>query len=124
MHDVRGTITRKGPQPAEAPCIDPVRGALPKERVALLPQQLVHELRIGARNRHRAWSEPAGGLTDEVDVTDGSRLVAAKPSRLRAQQDQLLVLDDRNWRRRAIVHGKDVFRHHVRLAGPRSQLAR
>src|SRR5688500_15652282 len=61
---------------------------------------------------------------DEFEVTDGSGLVAAKPACLRAQQDQLLVLDDRDWRRGSVVHGKDVFRRDVRLARPGSHLAR
>src|SRR5688572_22555047 len=124
VDDVRRTVARERTQPVETPRIDPVGRALPQQRVALLAQQLIHELRVGAQDRHGARSEPAGRLADEVDVTDGSGLVAAKPACLRAQEDQLLVLDDRDWRRGSVVHGKDVFRCDVRLARPGSHLTR
>src|SRR3989454_1002869 len=83
-------------QLAVAPHVDPAMAVLVQQRIQPLPQQLVQNRRCGLHPQVSYRVQPSRGPADEVDVLRGLGVVALSEPRLRPQQDQLLVPDDRN----------------------------
>src|SRR3989449_6742759 len=76
---------------------------LVQEGVQSLLEEIVFEHRVRADERDRRGGQAAGGLANEGQISDGLRLAprGCEPVRLRPQQNQLLVADDRDRRVRA-----------------------
>src|SRR2546425_868830 len=76
---------------------------LVQEGVQSLLEEIVFEHRVRADERDRRGGQAAGGLANGGQISDGLRLAprGCDPVRLRPQQNQLLVADDRDRRVRA-----------------------
>ncbi len=70
--------------------------SLPEERVALVVQELVQG--FGRSTQRRERGQLPGTRPNEVDICQRRPEVAQPDVGLRAEEDQLLVLDDRNRR--------------------------
>src|SRR5262249_43037280 len=84
------------------------------ERVALLVKNAGEYGIIRRARRERRRRQSARILTNDVQVGDGARLVTGGQLRLGAQQNQLLVADNRNRRGR---RGPDAEAERRRRAG-------
>src|SRR5947199_53997 len=93
------SVLRQRRELAVAPEVDPSMAALPQQRIPFLVEQLVQQ---GSRHpgsgyvRIRKGRQATRIDPDEIDVLDGSRVVAERQIRLGPKQDQLLVANDRD----------------------------
>ena len=75
--------------------------AFKQQRVTTLLHQLRYE--IGVAGERTARRQPARHGPDEIDIGECACLIAGKISRFRAEQDQLLVANDRHGCARRII---------------------
>src|SRR5213592_1582132 len=109
-HIATGHGDRNIRQPTEAARVGPARALLPEQRVAALVHQRFHEHRVKAHGRDRRRWQLAGVLTNLGQIEDRLRLAAAEPIGLGAEQDQLLVPNDRDRMTRVRLSAREVER--------------